>query len=225
MAADLDARLRSALRLPDEPGATDETRAAVLAALRRYRGRRRIALAGVGASVLGALVLGLVAITGTVAQKPGPTAVRSHGGSIASAAGPSCVEVRIGAGRLACAGQPAVVEAPRNTSLAGPAQPRYESAAPSSTAAVLHAASGRPVEVSLPISNTSWKRVLVVSEDHVIRNVTRIGRVSGRAVATIRGLPPGTYVITALGAARCARGAFCPALAEQRSWTVTLTVG
>jgi hypothetical protein len=220
--ADLDTRLRSALRFPEEPGATDETRAAVLAALPRYRARRRLAVAGFGASALGALVIGLVAITGSGAPGRGPTAEALHPG--APSAGQACVEVRIGSGPFACEGLPSAVSGAENASRAEPEQPGSVLTAPSSTAAGLRSVPGRSIQVSLPLTTATWKSVSVVAHDRVVRDVTRIRLVSGRAVATISALPRGSYVITALGVPRCSPEAFCPSLAERQTWTVPLTV-
>ncbi len=221
MAPDLDARLRSALRLPAEPGATDETRSAVLAALPRYRARRRIAAAGVGVSLLGALVFGTVVITGTGA--PGPTVAGGHGGAVATAAG-SCVEVRIGSGPFACEGVPAAVAVVKNAPRSlGAESSSYSTAVPASAPRTLRSPPGRSVEVSLPGSSATWARVSVVSEGRVVRVVTRLRRLSGRAVATLGALARGTYEISAFGAATCHAETSCAA--GQRTWTVTLTVG
>jgi len=219
--SDLDNRLRRALRLPAEPGTTEAARSSVVSALPRYRARRRMRVATLGASLLGVVGLAATAIAVGTAGSPSPRVAAPAQRISAPSTSASCVEVRVGSGPLDCEGLPASGSGTENSALAAPA---FEPAVPSGSAPTVRAQAGSAVEVSLPkASGVNWTGVLVKRVGGpTLRVAIHLHRSSGRVIAVLTAPPPGTYELSATGVTVCRPAAACTPLAE--GWAVTLVV-
>jgi len=226
---DLDRRLQAALSAGREPDASTEALASMSAELPRRRTRRRLALAGVGASALGALGLTLGLVAGLSAPQQlrtaAPRSVHSTPGT-----GRSCVEVAVGNGPALCEGH--VTTSP-STAVAAP----LENTAPFGAAtsvrgptATIRVPVGQRVEVLLPpLSGVTWANVTMAALAD--RGTPGAGQWSlgvlhhssgGRTVAVITPADRGRYVLAATGLAACA--AATPCHPSEVGWLVRLSV-
>jgi hypothetical protein len=239
---DLDQRLRAAFMLPGPPTNRDRQGRDAVSALPRYRARRRLAVAGIGASV--AAVVGLS--VGLVAGLQGSSTLQAAGptvGHSAHGAPSQCVSVQLGSDRPVCAGRiessaASTAEAPSAGAATSTGQtvPEYGTARvpPSSSGEGLRTTPGTRVVVSLPTRvGSSWTSVVLDpvparGQAAPLPNGTRALRIhrdprTGRTLALWPRTTPGAFELVASTLPSCA--AATPGC-QPRSlvWSITVEV-
>jgi len=222
--ADLEARLRAAMAVPPEPSPSvlaDE----VVAALPRYRARRRRVLTsgGIGVLATAGLVAGLVASLGGSA--PVTTASRPPV--------PRCVEVAVGSERASCAGSvshgAAATQSPSAASgAAAPLATSNTEFGPSERTSAIPVPAGHAVTVTLP-PGVAWHRVTLTetaptglggTSERQLQ--TRLDRTTGQTLVRVGRRPAGGFVVVATGTRSCRGTPSCAAQAER--WSATFNV-
>jgi hypothetical protein len=239
---DLDQRLREAFTLPGPPADPERHGRAVVSALPRYRARRRLAIGGLGASLVA--VVGLT--VGLVAGLQGSSSLQATGppaGTSAHGAASRCVSVQLGSDRPVCAGR--IESSAANTSEApaagavtptGQIGPEFgaNTVPPSSPGVGLRASPGMRLVVSLPYRvGSRWTGVVLApvlgrgpaSPPSNGRQALRIHRDpgTGRTLAVWARTRPGAFELVASARPSCIKAT--PGC-QTRSlvWSITVQV-